>query len=180
MIFISETSLPGLIFKCCPVVYQEELDNTYLYHLPINHPSQHFLSVFHCIRPLSNVQPDTSALISLTRNLTDCGISPVLNHTLLGSTASQNATTYLAFTNATIWSWLPSEPRNTSGLPNERCASTSPLGQVSPINTKPHPSLFNKYFMYCTHSPKIFLGDGFSHPSRQLFRENYTNSLPTS
>jgi hypothetical protein len=44
-------------------------------------------------------------------NLTACGISPILNVTLLNITADTNITPYQSFAYSSIWSWLPGEPR---------------------------------------------------------------------
>lgn len=60
-------------------------------------------------------------------NLTNCGISPLLNRTLDNKTADQDFRPYNHFVQKTIWSWEPTEPHNTSSLdqdfPREyRCA----------------------------------------------------------
>lgn len=70
---------------------------------------------------------DLSPLISLTSNLTNCGISPFLNTTLLNVTANDNFTPYENYSYASIWSWAPGEPRNQSfssgvATSNFRCA----------------------------------------------------------
>jgi hypothetical protein len=59
-------------------------------------------------------------------NLTNCGISPLLNTTLSNTTADQNILPYQSFAYNSIWSWAFSEPRNVSASePNSdriRCA----------------------------------------------------------
>jgi hypothetical protein len=44
-------------------------------------------------------------------NLISCGISPILNETLLNATADSDITAYQAVAYSSIWSWLPGEPR---------------------------------------------------------------------
>jgi hypothetical protein len=67
---------------------------------------------------------DIAPLLNLTSNVISCGVSPLLNHTLLNVTAGQDYRPYQAFTYAAIWSWASSEPQNYSS-PNYRCALTS-------------------------------------------------------
>jgi hypothetical protein len=55
----------------------------------------------------------TSAL-NLTSKLTACGISPILNSSLLDSTADVDFTPYSNFSQSAIWSWAPNEPSNYS------------------------------------------------------------------
>jgi hypothetical protein len=55
---------------------------------------------------------DIYPLLKLTSNSTNCGISPILNVTLLNSTAHDDYKPYQNFSYATIWSWAPGEPRN--------------------------------------------------------------------
>lgn len=57
---------------------------------------------------------DLSPTVELTSNLTNCGISPILNITLLNATASDNYIPYQNYSYSTIWSWAPGEPRNYS------------------------------------------------------------------
>lgn len=72
-----------------------------------------------------------TSLLNLTSNLTNCGISPILNVTLLNSTARDNYIPYQNFSYSTIWSWAPSEPRNyTSGD-----ASSSSLFRCATLNS---------------------------------------------
>lgn len=57
---------------------------------------------------------DTSFDIRLARagNLTDCGISPVLNSTLRNSSADTDPQAYKSYAMSTIWSWAEGEPRS--------------------------------------------------------------------
>lgn len=55
-------------------------------------------------------------------NLTSCGISPLLNETLLSITADINAHPYQKFAYSSIWTWAPGEPRNVSS--NESNSAT--------------------------------------------------------
>ncbi|KAH7391519.1 hypothetical protein BKA64DRAFT_677830 [Cadophora sp. MPI-SDFR-AT-0126] len=57
---------------------------------------------------------DLTPLLNLTTHLTNCGISPLLNNTLLSVTANQNSTPYTLFCASTIWSWAPNSPQNAS------------------------------------------------------------------
>lgn len=73
--------------------------------------------------PSSNLSP----LLSLTSNLTSCGISPFLNVTLLNTTANDNFQPYESYSYASIWSWAPGEPKNQSSNTDQssslfRCA----------------------------------------------------------
>lgn len=52
-----------------------------------------------------------TSLLNLTSSLTACGISPTLNTTLLNTTASTHNPPYKNFTQSTLWSWAPNEPR---------------------------------------------------------------------
>ncbi|CAD6447068.1 09d1a84e-e60f-4c78-bd52-9f712e49bd0a [Sclerotinia trifoliorum] len=58
----------------------------------------------------SNLTP----LLNLTSSLTNCGISPTLNTTLLNATVNTNNAPYKSYAYSTIWSWAPDEPRNSS------------------------------------------------------------------
>ncbi|KAI9655556.1 MAG: hypothetical protein M1821_005349 [Bathelium mastoideum] len=51
-------------------------------------------------------------------NLTSCGISPILNQTILNSTADNSTSipSYASLANAAIWSWAPNEPANDSAF----------------------------------------------------------------
>jgi hypothetical protein len=75
---------------------------------------------------------DLSPLLSLTSNSTNCGISPVLNVTLLNSTAHDNYIPYQNYSYSTIWSWAPDQPQNytsaDSGTSDSlfRCATAIP------------------------------------------------------
>lgn len=69
-----------------------------------------------------------ASLFKQARNLTACGISPILNGTLNNATADENFSIYEAFVNTTIWSWgAPSDqPLNSStsdGYHDYRCAT---------------------------------------------------------
>ncbi|OQO02236.1 hypothetical protein B0A48_11790 [Cryoendolithus antarcticus] len=54
------------------------------------------------------------ALLTSASQLVACGISPILNTTLLNKTADQDYAPYKAYVQSTIWSWATDEPRNTS------------------------------------------------------------------
>ncbi|KAF2213287.1 hypothetical protein CERZMDRAFT_96948 [Cercospora zeae-maydis SCOH1-5] len=49
------------------------------------------------------------------RNLTRCGISPILNATLGNASAGRDYTPYRDFVLSTVWSWGPGEPVNITG-----------------------------------------------------------------
>ncbi|KAI9841551.1 MAG: hypothetical protein M1838_003516 [Thelocarpon superellum] len=58
--------------------------------------------------PSSSLDPITN----LAMDLTNCGISPIVNTTLLNRTAVEDTTAYVAVWSATIWSWAAGQPRN--------------------------------------------------------------------
>ncbi|KUJ10251.1 uncharacterized protein LY89DRAFT_626680 [Mollisia scopiformis] len=71
---------------------------------------------------------DLFPLLNLTMNETSCGISPILNVTLLNATAHDNYVPYQNFSYATIWSWAPGEPKTYNGSDNAslyRCATSN-------------------------------------------------------
>ena len=51
--------------------------------------------------------------LNLTTNSTNCGISPILNVTLLNQTAHDNYVPYQNFSYAMIWSWVYLPPTST-------------------------------------------------------------------
>lgn len=55
---------------------------------------------------------DIYPLLNLTANSTNCGISPLLNATLLNVTAHDDFRPYQNYTYSAIWSWAPGEPKN--------------------------------------------------------------------
>lgn len=62
---------------------------------------------------VTTLDPANSQSISLhVGNLTNCGISPLLNQTLNGQTADENPELYIQYARSTIWSWGPGEPHN--------------------------------------------------------------------
>lgn len=72
--------------------------------------------------------PDLFSPIAVVSNLTACGISPLLNHTLASATADVDPLPYAAFTHSYLWSWAPGEPLNAtdpsrSGATGNRCAA---------------------------------------------------------
>ncbi|KAG9236189.1 hypothetical protein BJ875DRAFT_482524 [Amylocarpus encephaloides] len=86
---------------------------------------------------------DLNPLLALTLNTTSCGISPILNTTLLNTTARQNPSPYHDFSLATIWSWAPSEPKDYPLPSNLRCALASSLTSrwsVSDCSSERHAS----------------------------------------
>ena len=67
------------------------------------------------INHISNVSSatDSTALsvrLAQASNLTDCGISPILNTTLLNASADTNVTPYKSYVMSTIWSWAANQP----------------------------------------------------------------------
>lgn len=73
---------------------------------------------------------DIIPFLNLTQNTTQCGISPILNTTLLNTTANSNFHPYQNFSYSSIWSWAANEPRNYT--PND--ASSSSLFRCATIN----------------------------------------------
>ncbi|KAF2034128.1 hypothetical protein EK21DRAFT_85576 [Setomelanomma holmii] len=75
-----------------------------------------------------NSNPDLMAPIPAIKNLTSCGISPILNQTLAGATADKNPLPYAAYVHSTVWSWAPGEPLNATSNGDDnsnRCATIS-------------------------------------------------------
>jgi len=73
---------------------------------------------------------DLTPTLNLTSNITACGISPVLNVTLLNSTAHDDYVPYQNYSYSTIWSWAPGEPKNYTTSDSSslyRCAAASTL-----------------------------------------------------
>ncbi|KAI9731168.1 MAG: hypothetical protein M1834_005361 [Cirrosporium novae-zelandiae] len=63
-------------------------------------------------------------LTNLTSNITNCGISPFVNHTLANSVANKNISAYQAVAYSSYWAWANGEPRNITGSTSVifRCA----------------------------------------------------------
>ena len=69
----------------------------------------------HIILPSGDPSTLAATNVSIS-NLTSCGISPLVDQTILNSTAD-NATSvplYTSLTDSAIWSWAPNEPANNS------------------------------------------------------------------
>ncbi|EME47712.1 hypothetical protein DOTSEDRAFT_42065 [Dothistroma septosporum NZE10] len=72
-----------------------------------------------------------TSILAQARNLTYCGISPILNGTLSNATADEDFRPYAQFVEKTIWSWAPGQPFNASSsenLQDYRCASLNTSG----------------------------------------------------
>ncbi|PVH83295.1 hypothetical protein DL98DRAFT_513197 [Cadophora sp. DSE1049] len=90
------------------------------------------------------VSADLTPLLNLTISLTNCGISPHLNSTLLSFPANQNSTPYTLFSSSTIWSWAPNSPQNASTTPSSpsldsqifRCAITTHTNSENPYPSR--------------------------------------------
>ncbi|KAF8863260.1 hypothetical protein BDZ45DRAFT_138206 [Acephala macrosclerotiorum] len=81
---------------------------------------------FYPTSPTSNLFP----LLNLTSNETNCGISPILNATLLNVTARDNYMPYQNYSYAAIWSWAPGEPKSYNNTDTDnaslyRCATAN-------------------------------------------------------
>lgn len=61
---------------------------------------------------------EVSTYLSQARNLTACGISPMLNATLEDVSADEAFQPYLAFAQSTVWSWMAGQPVNTTRRPD--------------------------------------------------------------
>jgi hypothetical protein len=73
-----------------------------------------------------SANPDPMVPIPLVTNFTACGITPLLNQTLAGTTADQNPLPYAAYVHSTLWSWAPGEPSNaTTSASGNRCVTMS-------------------------------------------------------
>jgi hypothetical protein len=80
-----------------------------------------------------SADPDLFSPLPIVSNLTACGISPFLNHSLANTTADKNPLPYAAFTHSFLWTWAPGEPLNatdpsTSGATGNRCAAAYTQG----------------------------------------------------
>lgn len=76
----------------------------------------------------TSTSSDLLPLLNLTSNETNCGLSPILNVTLLNVTARDNYVPYQNFSYATIWTWAPDEPKSYNGSDNAslyRCATAN-------------------------------------------------------
>ncbi|KAF7900912.1 hypothetical protein EAF00_003133 [Botryotinia globosa] len=77
----------------------------------------------------TNSSSNLTSLLNLTSSLTQCGISPTLNITLLNTTAGTNNLPYQNYTYSSIWSWAPYEPRSSNDSDSDsddplfRCAT---------------------------------------------------------
>lgn len=104
-----------------------------------------------------NSLPDgdiNTAIATLPRALTNCGISPLLN-TSLGPTAADDIQPYKTFSDSTIWTWGPLEPRSynaTQSLGSDehallRCSQLTPSGRWSVTDCG------TRYYIACRSSP---------------------------
>ena len=83
-------------------------------------PNQASLSQANSSWATHHISNDTSAAdpttlrvrLAQASNLTDCGISPILNTTLLNASADIKPMPYKSYAMSTIWSWAPDQPRN--------------------------------------------------------------------
>ncbi|KAJ4353501.1 Maintenance of telomere capping protein 6 [Didymosphaeria variabile] len=125
--------------------------------------------------------PDLFSPIPLISNLTACGISPILNHSLANTTADKNPLPYAAFTHSYLWTWAPGEPLNatdasTSGATGNRCAAAYTEGEWSG----------RWHVVDCNTPLRIACQDpssptpGASPPPRNLRRRNQRVRLPST
>jgi hypothetical protein len=74
----------------------------------------------------------SSGVAASVSNLVACGLSPILNVTLLNTTADTNFTPYQSIAYSSIWSWLPGEPRiissNATNSARLRCSALDGSG----------------------------------------------------
>ncbi|KAL9114520.1 MAG: hypothetical protein Q9227_001601 [Pyrenula ochraceoflavens] len=68
---------------------------------------------------------DDISLGALAANLTSCGISPSLSQPLSNMSADMNMSVYQSFSDSSIWSWAPGEPRNSTHASNSSQAQLS-------------------------------------------------------
>jgi len=105
------------------------------------------------ISNISSTTDSTSLSVRLAQasNLTDCGISPILNATLLNATADTNIEPYKSYVMSTMWSWAEDQPQNFNSSddgdneddasPKNRCAvlnATSTRWQAQPCDKIHH------------------------------------------
>ncbi|KAF2451110.1 hypothetical protein P171DRAFT_403978 [Karstenula rhodostoma CBS 690.94] len=79
--------------------------------------------------------PNLTSPLPAIANLTACGLSPFLNHSLspANTTAATNPLPYAALTHSYLWTWAPGEPLNATdptapGATGNRCAAASTTG----------------------------------------------------
>jgi hypothetical protein len=75
----------------------------------------------------SSASTNLTTILNLTTNLVNCGITTLLNTSLLNVTADENPFPYRNFSYASFWAWAPGEPRNSTldtGTHEYRCANT--------------------------------------------------------
>ncbi|KAK2742822.1 hypothetical protein FQN57_005113 [Myotisia sp. PD_48] len=63
-------------------------------------------------------------LSSLARQLVSCGISPLVNQTLLNVTADINIEPYRNLSLSSVWTWAKQEPRNSTGAASPHSGNT--------------------------------------------------------
>ncbi|KAF2456199.1 hypothetical protein BDY21DRAFT_348211 [Lineolata rhizophorae] len=73
----------------------------------------------------SSSQGSINATFNSTSELVSCGISPIVSATLENITADVNISAYQPVAYASIWSWAPGEPVNTSDSSNSSTGSSS-------------------------------------------------------
>lgn len=67
---------------------------------------------------LSISAEEVPTYLTQARNLTACGISPILNATLGNVSADKDFRPYLNFAQSTVWSWMAGQPVNTTRRPD--------------------------------------------------------------
>jgi hypothetical protein len=120
------------------------------------------------------------SLYTLSSNLTDCGISLILNKTLSGVSAAQNYELYQKVSQGTVWSWAADEPRNMTFTDTEtavfRCATS--------IDGRWYVRDCNKeYYAACKTSPfnwTISTGTARYKNGQTVCPSPYTFSVPQS
>ena len=68
--------------------------------------------------------PDLLSPLPSVENMVSCGISPLLNESLAGTTADRDPLPYAAYIHSTLWSWEPGQPLNVTSDSStaNRCA----------------------------------------------------------
>jgi len=129
--------------------------------------------------PPRSISVSNETLFSIS-NLTDCGISPILNTTLSNTTADQDIAPYQSIAYNSIWSWYSNEPANVSSSTTNanliRCALLdTTLGgrwRVADCTEKHFAAcraLSEPYVWHLSSSRAIYSSSGDSCPSGTAF-----------
>jgi hypothetical protein len=99
-----------------------------------------------------SANPDLLSPLSSVENLISCGVSPLLNESLAGTTADKNPLPYAAYIHSTLWSWTPGQPLNVT-------SDSSTANRCAVMTSSPHAGRWSvvdcaeKHYVAC-HDPQ--------------------------